>query len=90
MKRDVAKFATQCLTCQQVKADHEKLVGLLLPLDVPDWKWEHITIYFVSGLPSAYNRHDTVWVVMDRLTMSAQLIPIWLNYPMDKLSELYI
>lgn len=63
IKKDVAKFMAQCLTYQQVKADHGKIGGLLQPLEVPDWKWEHITIDFVSGLPRKKNGHDTIWVV---------------------------
>jgi len=47
MKRDVAKVVSQCLTCQRVKAEHQKPVGLLQHLLIPEWKWEHISMYFV-------------------------------------------
>ena len=48
MKRQVGEFVQQCLTCQQVKAKHQRPVGLLQPLKVVEWKWEHITLDFDS------------------------------------------
>ncbi|RVW32567.1 Transposon Ty3-I Gag-Pol polyprotein [Vitis vinifera] len=51
MKRDIAQFMAQCLVCQQVKAEHQRPVGSLQPLAIPEWKWEHITMDFVIGLP---------------------------------------
>ena len=38
MKREVAQYISRCLTCQQVKAEHQKPAGLLQPLEVPEWK----------------------------------------------------
>ena len=51
MKRDIAQFVAQCLVCQQVKAEHQRLAGSLQPLSIPEWNWEHITMDFVIGLP---------------------------------------
>ncbi|KAK6120946.1 hypothetical protein DH2020_045315 [Rehmannia glutinosa] len=51
MKRDIGTFVEKCLTCQQVKAEHQRPSGLLKPLDIPEWKWEHITMDFMVGLP---------------------------------------
>uniref|UniRef100_A0A2N9FG06 Reverse transcriptase domain-containing protein n=1 Tax=Fagus sylvatica TaxID=28930 RepID=A0A2N9FG06_FAGSY len=42
MKNDIAKFVAKCLTCQQVKAEHQRPGGLLQPLPIPEWKWEHV------------------------------------------------
>jgi hypothetical protein len=52
MKRDVVHFVTKCLECQQVKANHHHLVGLLQPHDVPMSKWEVISMDFVVGFRS--------------------------------------
>uniref|UniRef100_A0A2N9FHE6 CCHC-type domain-containing protein n=1 Tax=Fagus sylvatica TaxID=28930 RepID=A0A2N9FHE6_FAGSY len=49
MKNDIAKFVADCLTCQQVKAEHQRPGGLLWPLPIPEWKWEHVTMDFVVG-----------------------------------------
>ena len=51
MKKDIIAFVAQCLTCQIVKAEHQRPAGLLQPLPIPEWKWEHVTMDFVVGLP---------------------------------------
>ena len=51
MKRHVGDFIRRCLTCQQVKVEHQRLTGLLQPFEVAEWKWEHITMDFVTHLP---------------------------------------
>ncbi|KAL0288844.1 UNVERIFIED_CONTAM: Retrovirus-related Pol polyprotein from transposon [Sesamum angustifolium] len=73
MKKDVAEFVARCLTCQQVKAEHQALAGKLHPLTIPGWKWEKITMDFIVGLPRTFRKHDAIWVVVDRLTKSAHL-----------------
>ena len=68
MKRHVGDFVRRCLTSQQVKAEHQKPPGLLPPLEVAEWKWEHFTMDFVTHFPRTPQRHDAVWVIVDRLT----------------------
>ncbi|XP_059626925.1 uncharacterized protein LOC132269686 [Cornus florida] len=68
MKKDVAQFVARCLTCQQVKEKHRRPAGLLQPLPVAKWKWEHVTIDLMIGLPRSQQGHDVIWVVVDRLT----------------------
>ena len=64
MKKDVAQFVSTCLTCQQVKAEHQRSAGKLQPLPIPKWKWENITMDFVTGLPRSPQGHDAIWVVV--------------------------
>ena len=64
MKRHVGDFIRRCLTCQQVKAEHQKPAGLLQPVEVAEWKWEHVTMDFVTNLPQTQQRHDAVWVIV--------------------------
>ncbi|XP_043699780.1 uncharacterized protein LOC122650427 [Telopea speciosissima] len=90
MKRDVAEFVARCLTCQQVKADRQWPHGLLQSLPMPEWKWEHVTMDFVIGLPRTPRGVDALWVIVDRLTKTAHFIPIKVTYSMDKLARLYI
>ncbi|KAG8492403.1 hypothetical protein CXB51_009696 [Gossypium anomalum] len=90
MKRDISEFVTKCLICQQVKAEHQVPSGLLQPVMVPEWKWDKITMDFVTGLPLTPKKKDAVWVVVDRLTKSAHFIPVRTDYSLDKLAELYI
>ena len=65
MKREVVEYVSECLVCQQVKAERQKSSGLLQPLPIPEWKWEHIIMDFVFKLPSTTQRHDGIWVVVD-------------------------
>ena len=51
MIHDVVTFVSRCLTCQQVKAEHQRPIGLLQPLEIPERKWDQTTMDFVSGLP---------------------------------------
>ena len=90
MKRDVTEYVSKCLTCQQVKAEHQVPTGLLNPLLIPQWKWDNITMDFVSGFPLTQQKHDYVWVIVDKLTKSAHFIPIRMDYSMDRLAELYV
>ena len=50
------------------KAEHQKPAELLQPLEVAEWKWEHVTMDFMTHLPRTPQRHDAVWVIVDRLT----------------------
>ena len=88
MKTDVVRHVEQCLTCQQVKAEHQRPAGNLQPLDIPQWKWENITMDFVVGLPKTKEGHDTIWVIVDRLTKSAHFLPVRTTYTMDKYAEI--
>ncbi|GJT57106.1 putative nucleotidyltransferase, ribonuclease H, partial [Tanacetum coccineum] len=89
MKHDVARFVAKCLTCQQVKIEHQRVSGLLQPLDIPTWKWDQISMDFVTGLPRTFKKNDAIWVVVDRLTKSANFLPIQQGYSVSKLAEIF-
>ena len=90
MKRDVSEFVTKYMVCQKMKAKHQVPLGLLKPIRIPEWKWDRITIDFMVGLPLTGRKHDSVWVVVDRLTKITYFLPVRTNYSLDKLAELYI
>ncbi|KAD3336153.1 hypothetical protein E3N88_31672 [Mikania micrantha] len=90
MKFNVMQYVNKCLTCAQVKAEHQKPYGYVQPLEVPEWKWEHITMDFITKLPLTAKRHDAIWVIVDRLTKSAHFLPIRETYTSEKLSELFV
>ena len=54
------------------------------------WKWEHITIDFVVGLPCTRAGFDAIWVIVDRLTKSAHFFPVRTKFSLDSLAELYV
>ena len=90
IKRHVGDFVRQCLTCQQVKAEHQKPAKLLQPLEVAEWKWEHVTMDFVTYLPWTPRRHDAVWVIVDRLTKSVHFLAMWMTFTLEEFCRLYI
>ena len=90
MKKDIVDYVSKCLTCQQVKVEHQVPSGLLNPIPIPQWKWDNITMDFVTNLPLTQRKHDAVWVIVDKLTKSAHFLPVRHDYPMDRLAELYV
>ncbi|GJR75314.1 putative reverse transcriptase domain-containing protein [Tanacetum coccineum] len=64
--------------------------GLLQQHEIPEWKWEGITMNFVTKLPRTSSGHDTIWVIVDRLTKSTYFIPMREDYKMDRLARLYL
>ena len=71
MKRDVDSFVARYLTCQQVKAEYKRPARLFQTFPIVEWKWEHVTMDFVSVLPRTPQSNDCIWVFVDRLTKSA-------------------
>ena len=90
MKRHVGDFVRRCLTCKQIKAEHQKPAELLQPLEVVEWKWEHITMDFVTHLPRTLQGHDAVWVIVDRLTKSAHFLAVRMTFILERFYRLYI
>ncbi|GJZ05204.1 hypothetical protein Tco_0538479 [Tanacetum coccineum] len=89
IKRDMATYVSECLTCAKVKAEHQRPSGLLQQPEIPEWKWESITMDFITKLPGTRNGHDAIWVVVDRLTKSTHFLPIRKDYSTEKLARLY-
>ncbi|GJW03457.1 putative nucleotidyltransferase, ribonuclease H [Tanacetum coccineum] len=76
MKADIATYVSKCLTCAKVKAEHQRPSGLLVQPDIPEWKWEKITMDFITKLPKTAAGFDSIWVIVDRLTKSAHFLPM--------------
>ncbi|GKA49454.1 putative reverse transcriptase domain-containing protein, partial [Tanacetum coccineum] len=90
MKANIATYVSKCLMCARVKDEHQRPSGLLVQPKIPQWKWDNITIDFVTKLPKSTQGHDTIWVIVDRLMKSAIFIPIRENDPMEKLARMYL
>ena len=90
MKRHVGDFVRRCLTCQQVKAEHQRPAGLLQPLEIAEWKLEHITTDFVTHFPRTSPKHDAIWVIVDRHTKSAHFLALQMTFTLEELCRLYI
>nr|GEY95508.1 putative reverse transcriptase domain-containing protein [Tanacetum cinerariifolium] len=90
MKADIATYVSKYLTGLRVKVEHQKPSGLLVQPEIPQWKWDNISIDFVTKLPKTQSGNDTIWVVVDRLTKSAHFLPMKETDPMNKLARLYL
>ncbi|GJY92517.1 reverse transcriptase domain-containing protein [Tanacetum coccineum] len=90
MKRDIATYVSKCLTCSKVKAGHQKPSGLLQQPEIPEWKSDKITMDFITKFPRSKSGHDTIWVIVDRLTKSAHFLAIREDYSTEKLAKIYI
>ncbi|GKA14275.1 putative reverse transcriptase domain-containing protein [Tanacetum coccineum] len=89
-KDNIATYVSKCLTCAKVKAEHQRPSGLLVKPDIPQWKWDNITMDFVTKLPKSSQGYATIWVIIDQLTNSATFVPMRKTAPMDKLARMYL
>ncbi|GKA76788.1 reverse transcriptase domain-containing protein [Tanacetum coccineum] len=90
MKAIIAEYVGKCLTCSRVKAECQKPSGLLVQPEIPMWKWERITMDFITKLPKTSNGQDAIWIIVDRLIKSAHFIPTQETDSMETLTRLYI
>jgi hypothetical protein len=90
MKREIARYVTECVTCRRVKSDHLRPAGNLQPLSIPEWKWVNICMDFIMGLPCTSRGYGSIWVIVNRLTKSAHFIPISTMYRVRQYAELYL
>ncbi|GJX75633.1 putative reverse transcriptase domain-containing protein, partial [Tanacetum coccineum] len=90
MKKDISLYVSKCLTCSKVKVEHHKPSGLLQQPEIPEWKWEKITMDFITKLPRTSSELDAIWVIVDRLTKSAHYLAVREDYKMERFSRLYI
>jgi IS30 family transposase len=90
MKREIAKYVSECHTCERVKVEHQSPAGKLQPLPIPKWKWEEIGMDFVTDLPMTKNQKDMIWVIVDRLKKSVHFLAVNQKNSCEKLAEIYI
>ncbi|GJS13311.1 reverse transcriptase domain-containing protein [Tanacetum coccineum] len=90
MKANIATYVSKCLTCAKVKAEHKRPSSLLVQPQIPEWKWDNITMDFVIKLPKSSQGYDTIWVIVDRLTKSAIFMPMRETDSLDKLARVYL
>jgi hypothetical protein len=87
MKREIVEYVAICDSCQRIKAEHQRLAGLL---QIPQCKWDEIGMVFIVGLPRTRTGYDSIWVVVDHLTKAAHFIPVKTTYNNAVLAELYM
>jgi hypothetical protein len=90
MKQDIVEYIAKCLECQQVKVEHKHPTGLLHPLQIPKWKWETISMDFITGFPKTMKQHDAIMVVVDKLRKEAHFIPIKYTFKSIDVANVFI
>ena len=83
------EYISKCFECQQVKTEHQHPVGLLQPLPIPSWKWEIISLDFITGLPRNQNLNDSIMVVVDKISKETHLIPIKTTYKAANIVDIF-
>jgi hypothetical protein len=90
MKKEVADFIVKCLECQKVKVEHRHLAGLLHALPILEWKWEVVTMYFITKIIITNKQHDSIMVVVDKLTKAAHFIPVQITHKEANIVDVYM
>jgi hypothetical protein len=90
MKGEIAEYVSGCDTCQRIKASHLKAASQMQPLSIPAWKWDDISMDFIVGLPLTPQKHDSIWVIVDRLTKTAHFIPVHTAYSVERYAKIYV
>ncbi|GJT97715.1 putative reverse transcriptase domain-containing protein [Tanacetum coccineum] len=90
MKADITTYVSKCFTCAKVKAEHQRPSSMLVQPEIPQWKWDNITMDFIMKLPKSSQGYDTIWVIVDRLTKSAIFVSMRETDLMEKLARMYL
>ena len=90
MKREIVEYITRCMECQKVKAEHRHPVGLLKPFPILEWKWEVVTMDFITGLPRTGKMHDSIMVMVDKLTKAAHFIPLKTTHKAENVVDIFM
>jgi hypothetical protein len=88
MKKEVVDFIAKCLECQKVKDEHRHPARLLQPLHIPEWKSEVVIMDFITKLPRKNKQHDSIMVVVDKLTKAAHFIPVKLTHKETNIADI--
>jgi hypothetical protein len=90
MKRDVVHFIAKFLECQKVKSDHHHPAGLLQSHDVPMSKWEVISMDFFVGFSPTSHKHNSILVIVDKMTKSAHFISFRDTYDVTDVAHVFV
>jgi hypothetical protein len=90
MNKEIVEYIAKCLECQKVKVEHRHLVRLLHPFPIPKWKWEVVTMDFITKFPRTSKNHDSIMVVMDKLTKATHFIPMNIYHKETNVDDIYM
>jgi hypothetical protein len=90
MKKAIVEYTAKCLECQKFKDEHRHIVGLLLPFPIPEWKWEVVSMDFITKFPRTSKKHDSIMVVVDKLTKYSHFIPMNITHKTTNVANIYM
>jgi hypothetical protein len=90
MEKEVVDFIAICLECQKVKYEHRHPSSLLQPLSILEWKWEVIMMNFISKFPRSSKQHDSIMVVVEKLTKDAHFVLVKSTYKTTNIVDIYM
>jgi hypothetical protein len=90
MKKEIAEYIARCMECQKVKYEHMHPTGLLQPLPISEWKWEVVTMDFITGLPKTRKQHDSIMVVVDKLTKATHFISLRTTHKVEDVANIFM
>ncbi|GJZ36890.1 putative reverse transcriptase domain-containing protein [Tanacetum coccineum] len=90
MKAEITTYVSKCLTSAKVKAKYQKPSRFLVQPEIPQWKWENITMDFVNKLTKRTMGQDTIWVIVNRPTKSTHFLPIREDDSLEKMIRQYL
>jgi hypothetical protein len=90
LKREIAEYFARCMECQKVKAEHRHPARFLQPLPIPEWKWEVVTMDSITGFPRTSKQHESIMVLVDKLTKSAHFIPLKTTHKVADVVDIFL
>jgi hypothetical protein len=90
MKKEIVEYIARCMECQKVTAEHRHPAGLLHPLPIPEWKWKVVTMDFITGLPRREKQHDSIMVVVEKLTKVAHFISLKTTHKAVDVADIFM
>jgi hypothetical protein len=90
LKKEIVEYIAICMECQKVKAEHKHPAGLLQPLPIPEWKWDVVTMDFITRLPRTSKKHYSIMVVVDKLTKATHFIPLKTTHRAADVADIFL
>jgi hypothetical protein len=90
MKKDVTNYLSRCMECQKLKDEQKHLARLLQSFPIPEWKWEVVTINFITKFARTTRQHDSIMVMVDKLAKVSHFILVKLTHKVVNIAEIYM
>eukprot|EP00253_Pinus_taeda_P024905 PITA_24905 len=90
LRKDVIDYLSKCLESQLVKEEHQHPPGLFQTFPIAEWKWETISLDFLTNVPYTKNQHDSIMVVVDKLRKTVHFIPVKSTFKTVEIADIFM